>query len=286
MRVAAASVPGAVHLRTGRPNQDAVAWLPLEGDGERVVMAVSDGHGSAASPRSELGAAFAVDLTTSVLWGLPQPASEESVRVAVARIATKWDERVRRHLERHPLSPVELERIGARSDADPIISERPGVVYGATLLFAVVSGDEVALGQLGDGDVLIVDATGLVERPLPADARLVAHVTTSLSDEDPVGNTRTRILAAAEHRLVLLSTDGYANSFATDEAFLQVGRDFLRTVDDAGIGSVRGSLPQWLAETTSNGAGDDISVALAVLDAPRVQWPRPTAGSHAPARSQ
>jgi len=265
--VAAATVPGAVHLRNGRPNQDAVQWLPTGGEGERVVMAVSDGHGGAASPRSGLGSAFAVEITTDELWGLSHPVTSEMVDAALGAIVDRWQQRVAEHLEQHPLTRGELEGDGVRpAGSTAVVAERPAVAYGATLLFAVVSCYQLLLGQIGDGDVLVVGADGRTRRPLPLDARLVAHVTTSLSDDDPLGSARIRVLDPADCRLVLLSTDGYANSFATDEAFLQVGNDVLRTVDEQGIDPVRDSLPSWLAETTEHGSGDDISVAIAVLE--------------------
>ncbi len=268
-RVAAATVPGAVHLRNGRRNEDAVAWLPADGEGERVIMAVSDGHGSAISPRSALGSAIAVAVTTELLWELPHPVTAEMVERAVGAIVERWTRMVSEHLARNPLTPAELDGAGGSTGTGTtVIPQRPTVTYGATLLFAVVSSEQLVLGQIGDGDVLLVGADGRAVRPLPLDSRLVAHVTTSLSDDDAVGSTRTMVLDPADNRLVLLSSDGYANSFATDDAFLQVGCDVLRTVEEQGIGPVRQSLPGWLAETTLQGSGDDISVAIAVLDQP------------------
>ncbi len=285
-RVAAATVPGAVHVRNGRPNQDAVAWLPAGGEGERVVMAVADGHGGATSPRSALGAAFAVDITTEVLWRLPHPVSAERIPSALVAIVELWRRRVSGHLARHPLTPAELEGDGGHTGAGAaLILERPVVAYGTTLLFAVVSGEQVLLGQLGDGDVLVVGGDRRAVRPLPLDARLIAHVTTSLSDDDPISSARTMVLAPGDCHLVLLSTDGYANSFATDDAFLQVGCDVLRTVEEQGVDSVRSSLPGWLAETTEHGSGDDISVAIAVLDHPAdgpIRSTAPLTGSQPP----
>ena len=231
-------------------------------------MAVSDGHGSSASPRSGLGSALAVEITTDVLWQLPHPASDALIATAVTTIVTRWTSRVRQHLASNPLTAAELEKLGVRPDDSVVIPERPTVLYGATLLFAVVSCRELTLGQLGDGDVVVVDEGGRAARPLPIDERLLAHVTTSLSDDDAVSSVRTKIINPVRSRLVLLSTDGYANSFSTDDAFLQVGLDVLRAADAEGIGSIRKSLPGWLAETTRGGAGDDIGVTIAVLDPP------------------
>lgn len=264
-RVAGATVPGAVHLRAGRHNQDAVRWLPRSGEGKRVVMAVSDGHGNPASPRSGLGAALAVEIATDVLWQLADPISPAVLAETVTTMVTRWTSQVLEHLDRYPLTAAEF---GRSSDGALDRPERPTVVYGSTLLFAVVSVHELVLGQLGDGDVVVVDDTGQAVRPLPADERLMAHVTTSLSDDDAVGNVRATIVDAGRSRLVLLATDGYANSFRNDDAFLQVGPDLLRTADADGIGLIRASLPGWLAETTREGAGDDIGVTIAVLDPP------------------
>lgn len=227
-------------------------------------MAVSDGHGSTASPRSDLGSVWAVRIATDVLWKLPHPVSAEALATAVEDIATRWTAQVLAHLESNPLTVAEL----GRSEDTVVVPQRPTVLYGATLLFAVVSCRELALGQLGDGDVVVVDDDGRAARPLPVDERLLAHATTSLSDGDAVSSLRTRIIDTRGSRLVLLSTDGYANSFASDEAFLQVGPDLLQAADADGIGSVRDSLPGWLAETTRDGAGDDIGVTIAVLDPP------------------
>lgn len=61
------SVRGASHIRDNRPNQDAILWSSGESDGLPLVMALSDGHGSQRSFRSETGAAFAVDAISTCL---------------------------------------------------------------------------------------------------------------------------------------------------------------------------------------------------------------------------
>jgi hypothetical protein len=281
VRIAAATVPGATHLRRGRPNQDAVGWLPASGEGERLVMAVSDGHGGAASPRSHLGSQLAVDVATRLLWKLPTPLTERALRDTVQEIANTWRREVQEHLDRNPLSDAEI-RQGAEEPAPHVLTrlrECPILAYGATLVFAVIDADQLGLGQLGDGDILLVSGPGDSHRPLPADTRLMGHTTTSLCDDDPLDNTRLAVLPLAS-RLVILSTDGYANSFADDASFLQVGTDLLAAVDETGITHIRQSLPTWLAETSQQGAGDDISVAVALTalpGAPRQPSPAPPA---------
>src|SRR5436309_2091126 len=59
-RVIGKSIRGASHFRSGLPNQDAIGWSPESGAARELVIAVSDGHGSAKYFRSGTGAALAV----------------------------------------------------------------------------------------------------------------------------------------------------------------------------------------------------------------------------------
>src|SRR4051812_37341449 len=69
-RVTGSSVRGAYHERRNLPNQDAVRWQPLDGEGLPLVLAVSDGHGSTKHLRSEVGARLAVEVATDILWSI------------------------------------------------------------------------------------------------------------------------------------------------------------------------------------------------------------------------
>jgi hypothetical protein len=62
--------------------------------------------------------------------------------------------------------------------------------------------------------------------------------------------------------LVLLSTDGYANSFRSDEDFLKIGQDYLEIIREQGISSLAEELPAILTEATQQGSGDDITLAI------------------------
>ncbi len=61
------SVKGASHVRSGLPNQDAIRWFPESGIGLPLILAVSDGHGSAKSFRSDRGSRFAVETAIKVI---------------------------------------------------------------------------------------------------------------------------------------------------------------------------------------------------------------------------
>ena len=60
--------------------------------------------------------------------------------------------------------------------------------------------------------------------------------------------------------LVLAATDGYANSFADDAGFLQVGSDLLAMIRADGLELVSGELARWLSEVSELGSGDDVTV--------------------------
>ena len=62
--------------------------------------------------------------------------------------------------------------------------------------------------------------------------------------------------------LVLLSTDGYVNSFRSQEDFLQIGQDYLQILREQGSEVLSDELPKILAEATQQGSGDDITLGL------------------------
>jgi hypothetical protein len=76
----------------------------------------------------------------------------------------------------------------------------------------------------------------------------------------------------------LLSTDGYANSFRSDEDFLKIGQDYLEIIREQGISSLAEELPAILTEATEQGSGDDITLAILqddVITAGAAKVPRP-----------
>jgi Protein phosphatase 2C/FHA domain len=278
-RVVGASVRGAAHVRSGLPNQDALAWRYTEGGG--VVVAVADGHGSARSFRSDAGAGLAVAAATEILerriparpgGGDDKPAADQ-LRSAMREVLDRWAADVAGDLRRRPVTDEELARLGvARQE----VEDDPSLAYGATLLTVVVTATAVLCTQLGDGDILAVWPNGEVRRPIPVDRRLLANETTSLCTPDAWTELRfgSHPLPAAP-RLVLVATDGYANSFADERSFLKVGSDLLPMVDRQGIDEVGANLEAWLHETTERGAGDDVTVAVLSLAGSTATAPPP-----------
>ena len=275
-RIVGKSVRGASHVRVGLPNQDAIRWLPESGAGLPLVLAVSDGHGSAKCFRSSVGAGLAVKAATQVLSGfledLPEPLNFSAVkRWAVENLPREivrcWREDVADHVFESPLRHEELERLDAKVDAgkrrqvmlDPILA------YGATLLIVLVAESFILYLQLGDGDILTVSETGEVSRaPLPADERLFGNETTSLCFQDAWREFRAhfQVISGPPPALILVSSDGYANSFRDEAGFLQVGADILDMIRSDGLDAVNEDLETWLTEASENGSGDDVTLGI------------------------
>ena len=279
-RVIGKSVRGASHVRTGLPNQDSIRWLPESGTGLSLVLTVSDGHGSARCFRSSVGAGLATKTAAKVipefLESLPEPPGFIAGPSAIKRWATenlpreivhRWREAVADHAFAHPLTDLERERLDAKVDVgkrrrvvlDPILA------YGATLLTVVVAESFIFYLQLGDGDILTVSEMGEVSRPpLPTDERLFANETTSLCSRDAWRDFRSyfQVISAPPPALILVSTDGYANSFRDEAGFLQVGADILEMIHSDGLDAVDENLETWLAEASQEGSGDDITLGI------------------------
>ena len=250
---------GAKHSRC----QDQSLALLLDG-GTACVAALADGHGSAACPLSELGARFAVEVAGELLAGFQLCAkSFAGGSTAIKRLAEEtlprdlvrcWRERVRADWQ---------QRYPAETDELPEVSY---LQYGTTLICALMTPLHLFLLQLGDGDILLVTGDGEVEAPMAKDARLLGNETWSLCSAGAETRFRFRYLrmdeAGQDLALVLLSTDGYANSFATEEGFRQAGVDCLQLIKAVPEELWQEKLPVWLEETSQEGSGDDLSLGL------------------------
>ena len=255
-RIGGASVRGPAHIRGGKPNQDSIAWLPQGGTGARIVAAVSDGHGAAPHFRSDLGSAFAVAAASEVLaWDLDEPESDEFEGGLVGEIARAWRAKVEAHLAAEPLETAN----GASF-----------IPYGATLLAAGATEEQLIALQIGDGDLLIGYPDGRIERPLASDKGLVGEQTYSLCQGDAEQRFRLAIFWRSEDKplpdFLMLATDGVSKSFRDDALFT------------AAIASLRGlafenwertlsALPGWLSDVTTQGSGDDSTLCLALRGA-------------------
>ncbi|MDQ3253552.1 MAG: protein phosphatase 2C domain-containing protein [Acidobacteriota bacterium] len=276
-RVVGETVPGASHLRAGIPNQDALLQMRASSIGLPIILTVSDGHGSNKCFRSDRGSRFAVHLAATLMsetFNLSADISDtksfaEKARVHLpGELVRRWRAAVEADLRREPLREAEfaklIEKDGAR--ARQLVEANPHLAYGATLLIAAVTSSFALYMQLGDGEILHVSASGEVTQPLPEDARLLANETTSLCLNKAAEDFRFALHTFTDTTpaLILLTTDGYANSFSTTAGFHQVGGDLIDMMRADGFDSVNRGVKGWLEEATTTGSGDDCTLALLV----------------------
>ncbi len=277
-RVIGATVRGASHVRictTRMPSSGG----PTTSTGHRLISWCPDGHGGDKSFRSDIGSRIAVERTLSLLQELLliQPAARHLSAVKRAleerlppQIVKEWRAAVDRHLAEAPFTEAELARVEAKRGPSgrQEVLDSPRLAYGATIVAALVAADYIAYLQLGDGDILSVSEDGSVVRPFAHDPRLIANETTSLCMEHAAREVRVRFEAIVDQgpSLILLSTDGYANSFINEEAFLKVGSDIFEMLCHEGAEVIAEGLPGWLAQASVAGSGDDISVGILFQD--------------------
>ncbi|MCC6620909.1 MAG: protein phosphatase 2C domain-containing protein [Deltaproteobacteria bacterium] len=133
-KVVAASVIGADHVRAAMPNQDAArVQIVAHPDGERLVVAVADGAGSAR--HAEVGARLACE--TAVAW-----LASEVMIVDDATLGGRLVAAVQ----------AAIAEAAATSGTTPRD-------HACTLLAAVVAPDWAAFVHVGDGGIVIAEPT-------------------------------------------------------------------------------------------------------------------------------
>jgi hypothetical protein len=268
------SVRGTIHRGNDLPNQDCIAWVQEETDiGEDTVLSLADGHGSEKYFLSHIGARIAVQVANDILYQFAQASAGLSltdIKVGTERLPFQIVRQWRQLVEDDWNSPERLKEAEGWLDNPEIVraaETSPLIAYGTTLLSVLVTERFILYLQIGDGDILAIDAHGEITEPVPPDGRNIANETTSLSNPTAMRDFRVefRRRDSSVPALIMLATDGYANSFLTRTGFHKVGSDIwqmIRADGEAGWQAVEKQLEGWLQRTTELGSGDDISVGL------------------------
>jgi hypothetical protein len=239
-------------------------------EGRVAVLAVADGHGSAAHFRSDLGARWAVEAFArcaqefaDLVVDKDTPEDErwrrlhELARELPRRVVRCWRQRVVRH--------------ECNAPADGRLRRGPGStgstgspdydVYGSTFVGAVLTQRLLVCWQLGDGDVALVWEDGRAEAPLYAGPD-IGDETESLCQAEAWLRMRVHwqpLAGAAPPPAVLLSTDGLSKSFTDHDGFLGFASGVRERVTRDGTDAVRKQLTGWLTEAATH-SGDDTTL--------------------------
>lgn len=134
-RIAAASVVGTSHLKTGQPCQDSSrAMLVDAGVNSALICAVSDGAGSAA--HSEIGSQVAAATATLLIENYLRTGQE--INAIKRETALSW------------LAQIQSTLSSLASEANTASRE-----FACTLLVAVIGTDSAAFFQVGDGAMVV-----------------------------------------------------------------------------------------------------------------------------------
>ena len=264
------SVRGDIHARENLPNKDHISWQQDGKTGIPLVLAVADGHGDEQHFRSDVGARLAVQAALHVIQlfcaTTDDTTIQESIKDLPCTIVAKWKEYVEAHWLQNGLTEEETTWLTESKNAaiQQAVNTNHTLPYDTTLLAALVAETFILYLQLGDGDILTVLETGKVVRPLPVDKRLLANQTTSLCSVTATQEFRSSFQKRSDEQpaLILLSTDGYANSFRDEAGFLQVGTDILSMMRIDGVDAVATRMRGWLKKATQAGSGDDITLGI------------------------
>ncbi|HEX3000958.1 MAG TPA: PP2C family serine/threonine-protein phosphatase [Methanoregula sp.] len=254
---------GASHIRLSRPCEDAYAICSgASGAIPCIAVAIADGHGDPRYDMSRTGASLAVQAGVDELTSFHRmhvhtmPAHilrSEFKADFPRRITRRWREYV--HAD-----SISREIQSAGSD--------PCVRYGSTLIAALIVADTILIGQIGDGDIVLVRPDGTIECPIPSDTRLVGNETHSLSSRDAHLLWRTATLDRGNGGVLIAATDGVSDSFDSSAGgeFFTFVKSLVDRVKDFGIESVAGSMAGWLDRYSELASGDDMTIVFVSIN--------------------
>lgn len=255
--VGGAGILGAVHRRLGTISQDAHLGDTF---GEWSFLAVADGHGAAPHFRSDRGARLAVEAARRVIRDWTSRFPDQAVATLDLRagiidlpglLSAQWRAYVDADLQAHPV-PADNHELRF-------------VPYGSTLAAIAISKTSALVVQIGDGDVILDDGSGILKRPLAADHGLVGEQTYSLCLPDPVSHFRYAVLDLSvaqptSRPFAIAATDGLLKSYRSEKMFMQAIGGWRSLVKSHGLERALTGLQEWLISVTEQGNGDDISL--------------------------
>jgi len=267
VRACAAAVPGCQHVLAGTPCQDATRILAAD---DRVILAVSDGHGDAQYTHSDEGARIAVAVAVDVLGLILDRVSDNGELIDLIpplkrRIAFEWNRRVKHHARM-----VAAQDGTALLWPDEVTGDWDEKVkpYGCTLIAAAITDRSTIWLRIGDGEALAIASGGDPQRIFVAADKSMGQATYSLSMRSAIDHIDVVLAPATTgEQLIVLATDGVTDQYDVDPSFEhEWGTSMLERIHAAGWTSAMMDLPRHLGTVARD--GDDCSIAIGWLPPP------------------
>ncbi len=295
----AASVIGASHLRKPNPVCEDSSWYDKDGDiPGAIVLAVADGHGSDQCKYSADGSKEAVKAFCTIVKQILE-AEDFGGDIKVFKVTPRkdmafakklsdlWQKRIAHvHSRKKRKDPPPKKKLSTLDMVYKKAEERDDwywnvdyMLYGTTLLGIAILGNDILVYQIGDGDIMIVDDDGV--RNLIEGDHFLGVETYSLAHENAWNYAKTTVITVDDLYkkpcLIMLSSDGFANSYPSEEEFHNACKDYYQVIKENGFDAVCKAIGDdkegWLRETSDGGCGDDISLALAYFTPDEVDTP-------------
>lgn len=284
-RVIHNSVIGASHKRSGKPNQDRFQFFPVQEHMQQppLIVSIADGHGGKKYVRSGEGAEIAVNVAVDVCSGLEKIQwdiikDKKNITLLCRDIVQRWVDRVNLNILSNPFTEDEINLLAISKEPPKKIplginNDNNISAYGSTLLIVVIQDSYIFYLQLGDGDILVINSDGVIEKPIPEDKHLLGNETTSLCLPEAWSDFRSNIFQINQDSIkpafILLSTDGYKNSYRGEKKYFEkAAEDMLEIICEhpdgiqAGMDYIEENLEKWLTDVSEKGSGDDITVGI------------------------
>ena len=274
------TVRGTSHTSEHVPNQDSIYWI-LSTQKDIGILSVADGHGSETYFRSNIGSKIAAKIATQTMFrfftknhisSTNLSGVRDIIRFSIPRLLVKnWNNEVGNHISKNPFTTDEVSKfLKGDASAKNKLDTHPQIAYGSTLLTAIVTKEYILLFQLGDGNILIVDEYRNVISPFEKKIEngdeenfiVPLNYTNSLCMNSSWLKFNVGIYSSYDLKpnLILLSTDGYYNSFKDEMGFRKIATDYLDIINNYGQQYLRRRLQLLLNETSQKGSGDDITL--------------------------
>jgi len=252
---------GYSHKLHGLPLQDA-SRQKRSPDGSWAAVAVADGHGSASCKYSDDGSMLAarvfLDCMDS-LYSMKNTHLEEFIRqeadTGIAmNIVWDWQKRVKKL---HSDYQRELPLKNGEIDDTALYH-----LYGTTLIGMLITPEFHFAFQIGDGNITSV--SGKKAAAVLEDDQLLGVETHSMCEKQPWKHARYSIkhIENPQQFAYVITTDGFKNSHASQEDYERSCIDYVSMLEENGEHAIKENLPDWLSETSEQGCGDDITMAI------------------------